>query len=183
MASAFSHILVAVALGQLQPWKAWPMRFWGLSFFCSVLPDIDVVGFALGVPYGHVLGHRGLTHSLSFALVVGLWVVPIAFPSVYTGSRIWWFLVSHFFLVTASHGVLDAMTDGGLGVAWFAPFDNSRYFFPWTPLKVSPIGITKFFTAYGVEVLASELVWIGIPTALWLIGITMYRRGKKRNIS
>jgi hypothetical protein len=39
-------------------------------------------------------------------------------------------LIAHFSFVTASHGMLDAMTDGGLGVAFFAPFDNARYFFP-----------------------------------------------------
>ena len=83
--------------------------------------------------------------------------------------------MTHFFLVTASHGVLDALTDGGLGIAFFAPFDNSRYFFPWTPIKVSPIGISEFFTAYGMKVLVSELVWVGIPVGAGLIGITFIR--------
>jgi hypothetical protein len=50
-----------------------------------------------------------------------------------------------FFLATASHGLLDAMTDGGLGVAFFSPFDKHRYFFPWTPIRVSPIGLTRLF--------------------------------------
>ena len=81
-----------------------------------------------------------------------------------------------FFSVTASHGVLDAMTDGGLGIAFFAPFDNGRYFLPWTPIKVSPIEITAFFTVRGLQVLRSELVWIGIPVGLWILGIALYRR-------
>ena len=175
MASAFSHILLAFALGQAQPWKRWPIRFWGLSFLCTLVPDVDVVGFAVGIPYEHVLGHRGLTHSLAFAFVMGLLVVYFGFPSVNPGSLVWWSLVTHSFLVTTSHGVLDAMTDGGLGIAFFAPFDNSRYFFPWTPVKVSPIGITGFFSAYGVEVLASELVWIGTPVGVGLMGLTLFR--------
>jgi membrane-bound metal-dependent hydrolase YbcI (DUF457 family) len=60
--------------------------------------------------------------------------------------------------VTASHGVLDAMTDGGLGIAFFAPFDNTRYFFPFRPVKVSPIGLS-FFSARGLDVIWSELLW------------------------
>ena len=31
----------------------------------SLLPDADVVGFALGVQYGDPWGHRGATHSLA----------------------------------------------------------------------------------------------------------------------
>ena len=63
----------------------------------------------------------------------------------------------YFFLATASHGLLDAMTDGGLGVAFFSPFDNRRYFLPWTPIRVSPIGIEPFFTARGLEVLEERV--------------------------
>ncbi len=183
MASAFSHILVAFALGQAQPWKRWPLRFWGLSFLCTILPDADVVGLAAGIPYEHPLGHRGFTHSLIFSCVMGLLVVRLGFSSVDPGTRVWWSLVMHFFLVTASHGVMDALTNGGLGVAFFAPFDNSRYFFPWTPIKVSPIGISEFFTAYGVEVLVSELVWVGIPVGVGLIGLTVFRSGLNNNPS
>ena len=46
------------------------------------------------------------------------------------------------FLCTMSHALLDALTDGGLGVAFFSPFSNERYFFPWTPIRVS-----RFFSA------------------------------------
>jgi inner membrane protein len=183
MASAFSHILVAFALGQAQPWRRWSSRFWGLSFLCSIIRDVDLVGFAVGIPYEHLLGHRGVTHSLAFAVVMGLVVVQMGFPSVYPGSWVWWSLVTHFCLVTASHGVLDALTDGGLGIALFAPFENSRYFFPWTPIyffpwtpiKVSPIGISEFFSAYGMQVLVNELVWVGIPVGVGLIGIRLFR--------
>lgn len=178
MASVFSHVFVAFAIGQLPPWKAWPIRFWALTFLCSILPDCDVVGFAVGIPYDHPLGHRGLTHSLAFAVLVGFLVVRIMFPEMETWSRAWWGLQLHYAFVTASHDVLDAMTDGGLGIAFFAPFDNGRYFLPWTPIRVSPIGFISFFTDYGLQVLASELVWVGIPTGLWLIGVTIYRQMK-----
>lgn len=155
-----------------------PPRFWWLSIFCSILPDIDVLSFAFGIDYGDVFGHRGLTHSLSFAFVLGFVVVRLWFREMRTGMRMWWVLIAYFFLVTASHGVLDAMTDGGLGVAFFAPFDNTRYFFPWRPVMVSPIGIAPFFSRYGLDVLISELVWVGVPVGVIVLVTQIVRRSR-----
>jgi inner membrane protein len=75
-------------------------------------------------------------------------------------------LFLYFFLCTVSHGVLDAMTDGGLGVAFFSPFDTTRYFFPVRPVLVSPIGVSEFFSAYGVRILTSEALWIWLPSGV-----------------
>lgn len=72
MASAFSHAFVAIALGKAYSLHPMPWRFWVLSVLCAVLPDADVIGFALGVKYGDLLGHRGLSHSLSVAFVLGV---------------------------------------------------------------------------------------------------------------
>jgi len=38
--------------------------FLGLLIVCTLLPDVDVVGFFLGVRYSTALGHRGFSHSL-----------------------------------------------------------------------------------------------------------------------
>ena len=78
------------------------------------------------------------------------------------------------FLATASHGFLDAMTDGGLGVAFFSPVDNTRCFLPFTPIRVSLIGISRFFTARGFAVIRSELLWIWLPTALLIAVRTVW---------
>ena len=68
----------------------------------------------------------------------------------------------YLFLCTLSHGVLDAATNGGLGIAFFSPLSNSRYFWPWRPIAVSPIGI-RFFSGRGLAVISSELRWIWAP--------------------
>lgn len=136
---------------------------------CPVLPDLDVIGFRYGVRYGDFWGHRGFTHSLLFAAILAGAVVLLWFQKAMPGaSRV--YLWSYFFLATASHGVLDAMTDGGLGVAFFAPFNDRRYFLPWTPIRVSPIGVERFFSRPGLTVLESEFLWIWIP-ALLLIAV------------
>jgi inner membrane protein len=76
------------------------------------------------------------------------------------------------FVVTASHGALDALTNGGLGVAFFSPFNRERYFLPWTPVEVSPIGAGGFFSDCGMEVILSEIIWLWGP--LIVLGAVLY---------
>ena len=176
MASAFSHALAAIALGQVYTARRMPWRFWALSAACAILPDADVVGFAFGIGYGDLLGHRGLTHSLVFALATGLTVALLAFKDSRLFSGEWWSLALYFAVVTASHGFFDAMTNGGLGVAFFAPFDQTRYFLPWRPIEVSPIGIASFFSDWGLRVIMSEMVWVWLPSGLLITAVWLYRK-------
>ena len=174
MASAFAHAVLGATLGGvlLPARRAWP--WWLLAAGCAVLPDADALGYRLGVPYGSLWGHRGLTHSLLAAAVVATLATVAAAgvgrrPAL---ARVWGLL----WLATASHGLLDALTTGGLGVAFFSPFDPTRYFFPFRPIRVSPLGVRAFFGAKGRAVLASEAVWVGLPCAGWW-GATALLRG------
>jgi len=138
-------------------------RFWVLSVLCAVIADADVLAFKFGIPYSHMFGHRGFFHSLFFALLLGIFVGFTFFPERGIHSRVQWTIVAYFFLLAASHGILDAFTDGGLGIAVFSPFDNTRYFFPITPIEVSPLSIRGFLTGWGIRVLMSEFVWVWVP--------------------
>ena len=178
MASAFAHAVAATAIGSVMgvPWRLWATL--ALGMICAVLPDLDVIGFWLGIPYEHPLGHRGLSHSIPFAAAVSLGLLQIAYrnSSTVERRRLGWF----FFLATSSHGVLDAMTNGGLGVAFFAPFVNTRYFFPFRPIAVSPLEPHLFFTRWGLTVLMTEFIWVGIPALLAIIGaVAIRQRGRE----
>ncbi len=178
MPTIFTHAVAALAVGKASAGaRKMPARFWLLTALCAVLPDADVVGFSLGWR-GSMLGHRGLSHSLLFALAVALVVVGVAFRKARPFRTGW--LVFYFFAVTASHGLLDALTDGGSGVAFFAPFDDARYFFPWRPIEVSPLSLDRFFSSRGAEVLKSEVVWVWIPAAALIILAWAYRRLRAR---
>jgi inner membrane protein len=159
-----THALVATTMFS---WLARGHRtsaLWAAGLLSAMLPDLDVVGFGLGVRYGDLLGHRGLSHSLAFAAVVATAFLFALGPRPRRAAA-WWFL----FLCTASHGVLDAATDGGLGVAFLSPFSNERYFWPWQPIRVSPIGLTRMFSERGLAVFQTELVWIWLPCAVLLL--------------
>ena len=163
MPSVFSHAVVGAALGTLFRRPGPPARFWLAGAACAMVPDLDVIGLRFGVPWGHMLGHRGLTHSLTFAVALGAVVTALAFRAPqWRGRRltVWLFLA----LATASHGVLDAMNNAALGVAFFAPFDATRYFLPWRPIPVSPFAF-RFFSARGWMVFQAELLMIWLPTA------------------
>ena len=162
MASAFSHAFVALAMGKAFQSKELSWRELFLGALCSVVPDLDVSGFYFGIQYGDVWGHRGLTHSVVFAALLAGSLVALWYRGKPAAAMTWLFL--YFAICTASHGVLDAMTNGGLGVAFFSPFDTTRYFFSVRPVLVSPIGVTDFLSAYGVRVLASEAIWIWLPS-------------------
>jgi inner membrane protein len=176
MPSIISHPAVPLALTPLLPQE---LRSPGIIFcgvVCSVLPDLDVLGFRVGVPYGHLLGHRGLSHSIAFAVFLSAsltWLLPIAAQP----SQAWRLQAFGFLCFsTLSHGILDALTNGGLGVAFFAPFENRRYLFPWRPIHVSPISMHAFLSATGVRVLRSEVQWVWLPAILVMGLLTWLRR-------
>jgi inner membrane protein len=178
MASAFAHAIVATALGKVAQPKQTPWWYWALGVLLSVAPDVDVIGFHFGVRYGDVLGHRGLTHSFLFAaLLAGL----VSFALAGQKHVSWRRLFVFFFLAVASHGILDALTNGGLGVAFFSPFTNARFFFPFHPIEVSPIGMDRFFSAKGVAVVKSEAKWLAVPSAIVFMVATFVRGFKRKH--
>jgi inner membrane protein len=124
----------------------------------SMLPDADVIGFALGVRYADPWGHRGATHSFVFSLglgiALGLLTVALRTP-VFRRPALWTGVLAS--LVLASHPLLDTLTNGGLGCALFWPFDDTRHFAPWRPIPVAPIG-RGFLSEQGLRVALVELL-------------------------
>lgn len=136
----------------------------------SLLPDADVVGMALGIPYEHPLGHRGATHSFAFAVIIAV----IAYVITRRRRRPAVRAAVVALVVTASHAMLDTLTNGGLGCALFWPFDTTRYFAPWTPIPVSPIGLA-YFSFYGMIVAATETVCF---SPIFLYGLWPFVRAR-----
>ena len=164
MCTVITHPAVPIALSVLLPQETVSSSLLIAAALCSVIPDLDVVGFEFGINYDDMLGHRGFTHSIFFAALLAA-LITFAFFQNDPGNSVIIFLF--LFLSTLSHPVLDALTNGGLGVGLFAPFSNERYFFPSRPIEVAPIGIGAFFSDRGREVMLSELKWVWLPSAIF----------------
>ncbi len=154
MPSIISHPIVALGLRRWFGREPLPWSVVAAGAAGAIAPDLDVIGFRFHVPYASTFGHRGFTHSIVFALVAAA----VAAFLLRRDRRT--FAFAFVFCCTLSHPLLDALTDGGLGVALFSPFSNRRYFFPWRPIAVSPIG------RFDVGVFWSEVRWVWIPCAV-----------------
>ena len=175
MPTIFTHPIVALGLAPFFRNRGLTPALLMVGAFCTIVPDLDGIGLRLGIPYESPLGHRGLSHSLFFALVwSGLVVICCrAWLRVSNAPALFVFL----FLCTASHGFLDALTDGGHGIAFLAPFSELRYFFPWQPITVSPLSVSRFISGQAWPVLVSEFWWVVLPfTALGIVGTFFTRR-------
>lgn len=173
MASCFSHPAVPLALAAWCP----SVRRGTLLVAAAMLsaaPDLDAIGYFLGVPYGAWNGHRGCTHSLVFAVLVAFVLGP--WLGRRCGVEPW--RASLFLAASmASHGLVDMLTDGGLGIALFWPFSQERLFFAFRPIEVAPLGVRAFFSSWGLRVLASEAVWLWLPCAVaGAVGFFVTRR-------
>lgn len=151
-----------------------------VCILCSILPDIDVIGFKLGVQYNSLFGHRGFTHSFFFAALVAL-LLAFFFhrrhrESLFGFTKLFLLL----FVATGSHSLLDAMTNGGEGVAFFSPFSNHRYFFPWRPIMVSPLGISAFFSWRGLFILLNEFLLVIFPLTALLFFPVLWKKSRAK---
>jgi inner membrane protein len=169
MASIFGHSAVSYTLARIIDNKK--LKYLLIAaIFSSILPDFDVLAFKLGVAYEHPLGHRGFTHSILFA-VVWAYILMKLFGN--EAKKIWFLVI---FLSTISHGVLDAMTDGGKGVGFFIPFINDRFFLPLRVIKISPVGYKQFFSDWGIQVISSEIKYVLLPCTLILLILYTFKK-------
>lgn len=165
MPSVFTHAAVPLALWCASDRGRLPPRLLAAGLVAAMLPDADVLAFALQIPYADALGHRGASHSMLFAALLGFLAL-LGARAVNAGRL----QAAAFVLICAlSHPLLDALTSGGLGVALWWPWNDARLFAPWRPIRVSPFA-NQFFSARGLQTVLSELRWVWLPLFLCVCG-------------
>jgi len=172
MASAVGHFIVGATLAL--PFTAVPsvrkvVRPVGLMVCAGLLsaaPDLDTLFFGV-IPYAHFFGHRGFFHSPFFAFLVAmaLSLLLLALSRSCTILASAW-LAAAFFLAMASHGILDAMTDAGLGVMLFYPFSEGRHFLPWRPFHAPPVRLSSLSLRQVRMMVRSELPIVLVCAAI-----------------
>ena len=173
MPSALTHPAVPLALAlALGPARV-PPRLLAAGIVAAIIPDADALGFRLGIAYESGLGHRGASHSLLIAVLMGA-LAALAAPRLRCGRRVAALFVA---ACAASHGLLDMATNGGHGVALWWPFSEQRLWWPERPIEASPLSLRRFFSAQGLAVILNELRWIWGPAALLGLMGWLWRRG------
>ena len=170
--ASIGHVAVGMAAGRAFTSDPAAARKAAFAFsVISLWPDADALGFAIGIPYGDPLGHRGATHSLLLAAFVGLagwvWAERRTLPPMRTAI----FAAA----VAASHGILDTMTyGGGYGCALLWPLSDHRFWAPFRFIPIAPIGLS-LLSARGVYVMLVELV---LFAPFWIYALAPRRRNQ-----
>ena len=174
MPTFLSHPAVPIAIGLGLGEKAVSRPLLAAGALASRLPDLDVLGLRAGVPYAAPLGHRGATHTLAAALAVAL-VGAVFHRPLRTSART---AFAFLLLAAASHGILDALTNGGLGVALLWPFTEARFFAPVRPIEVAPL--RHVLGPRALAALGSELVRVWAPCAVVALALAARRLAERR---
>jgi inner membrane protein len=175
MATIYTHAFAGVGIASLLTPRPRPLLYWSLAALLPVLPDFDTFWIA---PYGSTLGHRGFTHSVGFALCVGL--IAAAASYRYLQMR-FWLLFALFTLITASHGILDAFTNGGYGIPFLWPFSDRRWG-PYGPIKVADIALDVPDPRKS-RAIQTELLYVWLPLGTAVVGMQAYRWLVSRRVS
>lgn len=179
MPTIITHAAVPLALGVGLGRSRIPGRLLVVGVIASMLPDLDVLGFRLGISYDSLLSHRGVTHSLFFAAMAAVYV---AYSSRLLKVNAW---AAGFFVFVcmASHALLDMLTTGGQGIALLWPWSDERIFFPYRVIQVSPFNQAAFFSQRGLDVIVSELAWVWFPCLVVMMALALPRlRERKRQL-
>ena len=172
MPTIISHAAVPLAIGLGLGRTVVSPRLLLAGLAASILPDLDVLAFRMGIAYSDQLGHRGFSHSLLLAVALGL--VASLFASRLKARRLVAF--AFIFSAAASHGLLDMLTNGGLGIAYLWPVSDRRFFFPVQVIQVSPLSLHRLMGPAGLAVLKSELLWVWLPASIIMFALHLSRR-------
>jgi len=162
MPSILGHTMAGLSISAACTQGRPPRRIWVLAVACAVAPDLDWFTGLFGIQDGHSLSHRGMSHSLLAALLIAALAMLIGFRSQLRSPRHWACMLSAAF----SHGLLDACTFGGTGVAFLEPFSKARFVCLWQPIFVSPIPMSGRLLDWLLFSLGTEILWIGLPACL-----------------
>ena len=175
MPSSFSHVVAGLAAGTPVLPDSIPKRYWVCAGVCAAFPDVDWLWSFRGLPYDHWLAHRGVTHSLIFAAALAAavtWLILRPRAPTRARTRLWAGLA----LATASHGLFDAMSTYGAGIAFFLPLSTKRFFLPWRPISGAGGPHEGGVALTVVTVFSRELLWVWLPSALLALIVRWWRR-------
>jgi inner membrane protein len=122
-----THTVLGVCTGQVIAGKKLGKKAMLIGALVNNLPDLDMLANFWHSPAEALLSHRGITHSILFAVLICpflIWFFRKVNPSSNLTWKEWFYLIGHGLVL---HIVLDACTTYGTG--WFEPFNHYRVSF------------------------------------------------------
>jgi inner membrane protein len=177
MPTIFTHPAVPLCVGLALGSRRIPVPALIAGMLASIAPDLDGIAFKLDIAYGGMAGHRGLTHTLAFSILLGLAGTGLA--STWGMSRL--AAGTWITLCAASHWLLDMLTNGGIGIAFLWPLTETRFFSPWRPIEVSPVSVQRFLSDRGVRVLLNEIITVWAPLLVLALAVMIGRSLGRRD--
>lgn len=137
----------------------------------ALAPDLDFIALELGSA-GTPLDHRVLTHSLTFAIVVGLatgaWLAPASRRAGAAALCI---------VALASHGILDALTANQPGPRLLWPFSARPIQFAWHPIPGTR-RYQEYFDPAVAPIVAGEAL-LSLPLLVLLAWMLLRPRNER----
>jgi membrane-bound metal-dependent hydrolase YbcI (DUF457 family) len=163
--------MVAVTAGSILAPPRLLKPFLIIGTACAVVPDVDAIGrlfYGAGGDVAALGGHRGFTHSVTFAALLGLVISFVALiDQRFEGHRLR--LGIFVAIATGFHGVLDVFTSIGATtspVQFLNPFSTRGY-----GISAHPINgpFSEFFLCFLPLLGVTRGVWHvrGIPWPRW----------------
>ena len=157
MPTPISHAAVGFAIAAWAQRPPPTQRVCLVAAACAALPDIDYFEWPVA--------HRGITHSLTFALVGALLLTAVLLRRplwTQNAAR----TATILGLAFLSHGLLDGLSAYSVGIAYFAPFSSHRFRLWWTPLGDSDGRLVGQLLQEAIVVLVPAVVfaWLAFRT-------------------
>jgi len=146
-----THLTLGACTGELILGKKLGKKAMLLGAIAANIPDVDIIAGLFVRPDRALLLHRGITHSLLFALVVG-------FILALVSKRIWretsvYALAFFFCFELTLHDLLDTCTSYGTGL--LEPFSHERFsvhlLYVVDPLFTISLIISSIYLIWGVR--------------------------------
>lgn len=175
MATSIGHAFAGYAIGALAGPPTTGRRFRIACAAVAAMPDLDVMFRLLPrSTYAALGGHRGITHSLAFAVIAAAAIAWLPFPLAKQHRVRTWLALA---CAIVSHPLLDMLTSYGHGVALFAPFSWRFVSFPWHPIdpdtaaRAAGSAWSQLALAFG-----NEMLWVWLPALALVVVVGMVRR-------
>jgi len=159
---SLTHIALGALVGEAVIGKKLGKKVLVIGAVAQSIPDIDFLAAFWLSPSENLLAHRGITHSIIFALLIAPLLAFLATKWSKTKSVSWRSWVIFIVLQLSIHLIIDSFNAYGIG--WFEPFSHLRFSY-----NLLFVADPFFSLPFGVAAVALLILKIDSPARIrWI---------------